>query len=210
MTTRGRRWSSTEHTRQGVLAAAGEVFRRRGYAAASMAEIARAAEVSIGSLYHHFAGKYELFVAVWREYDAANQRTAAAAMAAARDTGRADAPALFVVGLRAYLLASWADPELARLFADGDTPPGFARTQRRSDELWVRDSLRVLVGERPADRMHLALLASLVDQTRREVATARTAGEADELLDTALELMRHMRGFVVDRIRRPEPVAAVS
>lgn len=199
MTTRGRRWSSTEQTRRSVLAAAGDVFRRRGYAATSMADIAGAAEVSIGSLYHHFTGKYELFVAVWREYDNANQRTAASAVAAACAGGASEPGILFVAGLRAYLLAGWTDPELARLFADGDTPSGFARTRRQADQAWVQENLRLLIAERPGDRMRLALLTGMLEPARREIAVTSTVAQADELLDAALELMRDVVDLVSDR-----------
>lgn len=46
-----------EATRRRMLDVAGELFARDGYAAVSMAEIARQAEVSVASLYVHFPGK---------------------------------------------------------------------------------------------------------------------------------------------------------
>ena len=51
-------------TRQRLIAAAETVFARRGLRAATVAEIAAAAEVSIGLLYRYFPGKAELAAAI--------------------------------------------------------------------------------------------------------------------------------------------------
>jgi AcrR family transcriptional regulator len=48
-------------TREALLRAALSVFSRRGYAASTLAEIAQAAQVTRGALYHHFSGKSELY-----------------------------------------------------------------------------------------------------------------------------------------------------
>ncbi len=51
-------------TRQKLLEVARRIFTRKGYAATSVSEICKAARVTHGALYHHFAGKMELFAAV--------------------------------------------------------------------------------------------------------------------------------------------------
>ena len=51
-------------TRERILEAAERVMRTRGLARSTTKEIARAAEVSEGSLYNHFANKEELFLQV--------------------------------------------------------------------------------------------------------------------------------------------------
>ena len=53
-----------EATRRAVLAAARTSFGRKGYAQTSVDEIAAAARVTKGAVYHHFAGKEALFRAV--------------------------------------------------------------------------------------------------------------------------------------------------
>ena len=61
-----RRLSSAERRRV-ILAAAEEVFARRGYHAASLEEIARAGGVSKPVVYDHFASKRELHVTLLEE-----------------------------------------------------------------------------------------------------------------------------------------------
>jgi AcrR family transcriptional regulator len=55
-------------TRQGLLAAAYRVFAQRGYAQATIDDIATAGGVSKGAVYHHFASKKELFRALLADH----------------------------------------------------------------------------------------------------------------------------------------------
>jgi AcrR family transcriptional regulator len=68
-----------EATRRAVLAAARSSFGRKGYAQTSVEEIAAAARVTKGAVYHHFAGKEALFRAVYAEVEAEAQARAVAA-----------------------------------------------------------------------------------------------------------------------------------
>src|ERR1700722_17197900 len=65
-----------EATRRAVLAAARSSFGRKGYAQASVEEIADAARVTKGAVYHHFASKEALFRAVYAEGEAEAQARA--------------------------------------------------------------------------------------------------------------------------------------
>ncbi|HVD12822.1 MAG TPA: TetR/AcrR family transcriptional regulator [Actinomycetota bacterium] len=69
---------SARQTRQRILAAARGVFAERGYAVATMDEIAAAAGASKGALYHHFATKEELFRALLDDHGAEVDAFAAA------------------------------------------------------------------------------------------------------------------------------------
>ena len=62
---RGR--SDGEETKRRITAAARQLFTRKGYGAVSMNEVCVEAEVSKGSLYHHFTSKDELFLKVIEE-----------------------------------------------------------------------------------------------------------------------------------------------
>ena len=62
------RAESQARTRADLLAAAERVFARRGYHAASIAEIADDAGYSHGAVYSNFAGKEDLFFALYEEW----------------------------------------------------------------------------------------------------------------------------------------------
>ncbi|MBI9051647.1 MAG: TetR family transcriptional regulator [Anaerolineaceae bacterium] len=53
-----------ELTRQSLLKAATKVFSQHGYAATRLEDIAEAANVTRGAVYHHFEGKAELFAEI--------------------------------------------------------------------------------------------------------------------------------------------------
>src|SRR6185312_4032273 len=71
-----------EATRRAVLDAARSLFGRKGYARTSVDEIADAARVTKGAVYHHFPGKEALFRAVHAEVEADAQARAIRAGAA--------------------------------------------------------------------------------------------------------------------------------
>jgi AcrR family transcriptional regulator len=56
-----------EVTRRALLNAARTLFGEQGYTATSIDEVAHAAKVTKGALYHHYNGKQELFAAVYEQ-----------------------------------------------------------------------------------------------------------------------------------------------
>lgn len=68
-----RRAESQARTRRAVLEAAAQVFHRRGFAPATLREVAKEAGFSTGAIYANFASKAELAVAVLDELLTATQ-----------------------------------------------------------------------------------------------------------------------------------------
>jgi AcrR family transcriptional regulator len=66
-------------TRRGLLAGAYRVFGQKGYAQATVDDVAAAAGVSKGAVYHHFASKEELFRALLADHGHELDAMAAAA-----------------------------------------------------------------------------------------------------------------------------------
>lgn len=65
----GRRAGTTaEETKAQLLRAAADVFADRGYAGASISDIADEADLSSGAIYAHYRGKAHLFLAVLERY----------------------------------------------------------------------------------------------------------------------------------------------
>ena len=62
-----------ERTREALLEAALKVFSQQGYASVRLEDVASAAGVTRGAIYHHFGGKAELFAAL---VEAASQQGA--------------------------------------------------------------------------------------------------------------------------------------
>src|SRR2546429_4110047 len=112
-------WSRTAQTQRALLDAAREVFAERGFAEASIADIVQRAGSSVGSLYHHFGGKSELFIALWQEHQLAHEEAAGQAVADATKQGVTGPGQLFEAGARGLLQGSWQRPRLAARFAAG-------------------------------------------------------------------------------------------
>jgi AcrR family transcriptional regulator len=100
----------SEATRAALIAAARELFAEQGYAAVATEEIVRAAGVTRGALYHHFAGKRDLFRAVYEGVERQLvEQIARGAMASAHDP-----LAALRAGAQAFLDAC-EDPAVQRI-----------------------------------------------------------------------------------------------
>ena len=101
----------TAATRAALVDAALVLFAERGYAAVGTDEIARAAGVTRGALYHQFDGKLELFAAVFEQVEAgiAERIATEVSVVEVDDMVRA-----LHVGVDAWLAAS-AEPSIHRL-----------------------------------------------------------------------------------------------
>src|SRR5947209_10798586 len=121
----GRGAGRAQATRASLLAAARQVFSESGFAEANIADVVSRAGASVGSLYHHFGGKADLYLALFEDYQSRQEGRAAAAVRAARSQGETDPFRAFLVGSEAYLRGCWEERQLARLFLDGGGPAGF-------------------------------------------------------------------------------------
>ena len=62
-----------EITRSQIVQAAYRLFLEKGYSAASMRDLVEASGVTMGGIYNHFAGKGQLFEAVFQEFNPIHQ-----------------------------------------------------------------------------------------------------------------------------------------
>jgi len=124
-------------TRATLLAAAREVFMQQGYAQAAITDIVALAGASVGSLYHHFAGKADLYLALYEELNDAHEARTYAAVRELREAGVTDPMRLLLAGSRGYLDAAIEQRESWAMFARGDGPPGFELLWRRRLTEWV-------------------------------------------------------------------------
>jgi AcrR family transcriptional regulator len=184
-------WARTAGTQRALLDAARAVFTEQGFADASIADVVERAGSSVGSLYHHFGGKSELFIALWQDYQQAQEAAASEAVARARKAGVTDLFELFSAGARAYLESCWQCRDLAALFYAGDGPPGFEVMQRRRGREWLsQNDVLLRLSDTSSDRLYVTILTSRIGEGGREVAAARTRRQATQVIDAVIEYVR--------------------
>jgi len=110
-----------EETRARLVETARELFAARGYAGVSMEQVCTRAEVTRGALYHHFAGKDDLFRAVCEQVAAA---VTGQVVLAVRDTP--DAWTRLRSGCRAFLDACTDQGVRQILLTDAPSVLGWA------------------------------------------------------------------------------------
>jgi AcrR family transcriptional regulator len=149
-----RRDQYAEQTRLALLESAEKAFAAQGYAMTSLDELARAAGLTKGAVYHHFAHKQALFEAVLDRLEARSVENAKAAAAAQTDPWAAGLAALDVV------LDGFLDPTYQRIcFIEGPVALGF-------DAWWV-------CGERYQIGMIRLLLTALAGADALDVEPAQ-------------------------------------
>jgi len=199
-------WQRTAQTQRALLDAAREIFTEQGFIEASIADVVERAGSSVGSLYHHFGGKSELFIALWQEHQLAHEEAASKAVAAARQAGVTDSTELFCAGARAFLEGSWQRRDLAMLFFAGDGPPGFEIMKRRRGREWIGQNDALLrLPDTALDRLYAAILTSLIGEGAREVSMAKTRRQATRIIDAVIEYSRRLMN---GGAWKPEAVAA--
>jgi AcrR family transcriptional regulator len=107
----------TEATRRALLDAARTLFAERGYDAVGVGDVARAAGLTSGAIYHHFGSKAELFRSVYDELVAGTSARIAAA--------RAVNPAPSLVADCELYLDACANPAFFRITADASRVIGW-------------------------------------------------------------------------------------
>ena len=186
-------WARTAETQRALLDAARAVFVEQGFADASIADVVQRAGSSVGSLYHHFGGKSELFIALWQEHQAAHEEAAAKAVAQVKRAGITDPFELFSAGARAFLEGSWQRRDLAMLFFSGDSPPGFEVMKRQRGHQWISQNDTLLkLSENSFDRLYTSILTSLIAEGAREVAAAGNRRQANKVIEAVIEYVRRL------------------
>jgi AcrR family transcriptional regulator len=181
-----------EATRRAVLDAARSAFGKKGYAQTSVEEIAGAARVTKGAVYHHFASKKALFRDVYSEVETETQAHAAAAM-------DPEQPPIdqVVAALNAYLDAA-LDEEIRRItLVDGLTILGHEQDIVTPDQQAAQEGVRLFIaaaierGEIADLDPHLLteLIGGMAWLGGLLIARAADPGTARAALGKALEVM---------------------
>ena len=171
--------AQSEATRAALIATARGLFAERGYAGVGTEEIVRTAGVTRGALYHHFAGKKELFEAVYEDVE----RQLVENIAASAISSAADPLEALHAGAQAFLDAC-EDPAVQRI-ALVDAPSVLGWEQWREIGLrygfgLVRSTVEAamdagLIERQPVDALSHLLLGA-IDEGAMLIARADDGG----------------------------------
>ena len=126
---KSRREQYSEATRAALLEAATALFFQRGFGGTALEDVAAAAQVTRGAVYHHFANKRQLFEAVLDALETQAKERVTAATTQAKDPWDAA-----IVGLDAFL-EQCCDPVYGRLvWQEGPVALGWARWKECEEE----------------------------------------------------------------------------
>ena len=186
----------TEATTTALVEAARELFAQDGFAATSLDAVVAKAGVTKGALYHHFAGKRELFAAVFAAEQLKLIDVVSAASAGSEDPWEA-----FEAGCRAFVEAC-QEPGVQRIFLlDAQVALGWEEIRQiesGSMEMMVLGIDRAIEAGRiaPRDSRQLAhLLFGAVCETAMVVA--RSPDQRAALRDAVKELASVLRALAV-------------
>jgi AcrR family transcriptional regulator len=182
--------SRATSTKTLLLEAAREIFTTAGYSDANVVDIVERAGSSVGSLYHHFGGKSDLYIALYDDYQTRQRHRSAKAFRLALAAGETDSLRLFILGTRAYLEGCWEERELAQLFLSGGGPPGFDLLCRRGFRHWLTTNADLLSEHaRPLPDTLVLVLTTIATEAGREVAVQPSRAAARRFIEEILELI---------------------
>jgi AcrR family transcriptional regulator len=180
-------------TRTALLAAAREIFTTAGYAQAGVTDIVNRAGASVGSLYHHFSGKAELYLVLFEQLNNEQAERTRQVVREARDAGVADPKQLFLIGAREYLNVCAEQRELLRLFVSGDGPPGFDVVWRQRVAEWVSLNTEFFVrsGE-PLDEAVAIVMTGSLGLCATELTATADAARTRKITDGVIEVLSRL------------------
>lgn len=180
-------------TRETLIAAARPLFAAHGFGDVALESIVRAAGVTRGALYHHFADKTELFAAVFERVEGEVAARMGEDIAAADVT---DPVEVMRLGARFWLNAC-SDPEIQRIvLVDAPAVLGWTRWNEIGNRYnigMVRDLLTSAVetGRLPAQPVEATALTLLGAMREATLYVARAEDH---------EKARQEAGVVMDRL----------
>ncbi len=182
-----RRWAKTDATQRRILDAAAEVFATRGFTAATMADVVAGSGASVGSIYHHFGGKSELFLAIFEQMADAVDRRIEIAMDQCGPE-QVDGRGIFELHVRAYLETMWQNRRLAGVLTSGDTPAGFEVVRRDRMQAAFRSWMAVLELDKSLRGQLLSrILVATMAESSLMVAGCENADDVPPIIEATIE-----------------------
>jgi AcrR family transcriptional regulator len=179
-------------TRENILTAARTMFAAQGYTASAARDIAAAAGVTMGALFHHFGTKAGLFRAVFEQM-VVELNTAALASFAALDP---DKPLDAMIGSMRVALSFAEKPDFHQIVTvDGPVVLGaeeWRKIDARLGYATVRGGLAMLQEKGLVERQPLDPLAVLVMGAMNNAGFALARGQKNVDVEGLLSVFRRM------------------
>jgi hypothetical protein len=174
-----------------LLEVARQAFAERGFSGARIDDATARAAAGDDACGPGYVRMDHLFLALWQQHEACYADAVRTAVTQARQSGVTDPAALFETGSRAFLQGSWLRRDLALLFSSGDTPAQFAAVRRYQRHRWLhRNAVLLRLDDSPGDRLHTAVLTTVVGRGAREVAVAGDFRQAQAVTDAVVGYTR--------------------
>jgi AcrR family transcriptional regulator len=155
-----------------------------------MADIVDHSGASIGSIYHHFGGKKELFLAIFERL-AADIDTYIEAVA--EKSGDLDGRVVFEANARAYLNAIWAYRRAALVLASGDTPAGFDEVRRSNMLQGFRRWMAVLeLDTTPRGQLLARILVDVMAEASGMVMMCENPAKVRPITEATIEWLNRL------------------
>jgi AcrR family transcriptional regulator len=156
-----------------------------------MADIVGQSGASIGSIYHHFGGKRELFLAI---YDRLSAEVELHVAEAAQQGGDLDNRQAFAVHARAYLDAIWQNRRAAMMMASGDVPADFEEVRRRNTLTFFHRWMGVLhVDFSKRGQLLSRVLIAIMSEASLMVAMCDDVADVEPITDATIEWIGRLR-----------------
>jgi AcrR family transcriptional regulator len=185
-----------QSTRNAILEAACRIFTSKGYEAASIDEIAAAARVTSGALYHHFHNKREVMREVFEALEAALKERVTTAIGRAKNSSQT-----IRLALRAFFDACLEDDIRSIVFEQAPRVLGWEEWRRIDAEYGIGLILDLLSGLRREqklgtydDKLVATLFLAAVSEAGLQIALARHQPElrrqSERILEAFLDGLR--------------------
>lgn len=187
-------------TREALVTAARSLFAADGFADVALETIVRAAGVTRGALYHHFADKTELFAAVFEQVEAEVAARMGQAIVAANPTD----PVEVMRRGADFWLDACSDPEVQRIvLVDAPAVLGWTRWTEIGNRYnigMVRDLLKSaieasLIPPQPVEATALTLLGAMREAT---LYVARAEDHPQARREAGVVMERFIRALGAD------------
>ncbi len=177
-------------TRVALLSAAREIFVTSGFAETGVTDVVARAGASVGSLYHHFSGKADLYLTLFEEFQTRQTQRTKQAVQDSRAGGESDPMRLFIAGARAYLEGCLTEREISALFLRGDGPPGFELIMRDRLRQWAKRNAALFEGDEGA---LVVVLTGALAAAVSEVALSDDEDASRALAEDVLTIIAQIR-----------------